>query len=162
MHSGIFFFINVANNTLFINKCVRVSIYFPNSPQRRGGELAGLGHRKCTWRHVNFHLCLKNLDKSAHDCRGGLGNSSNRAKELRIRGKSRWDPLRWTENPFNLDVLSMEVWVQSGWKLAPGEALLKGPERGSRRGVGERGLELLSQPDHVSAQHVLSTTRVPP
>lgn len=40
-------------------------MYFPNSPQRRG-EPAGLGHRKCTRHHVNFHLCLKSLQKSAH------------------------------------------------------------------------------------------------
>lgn len=111
MHSGIFFFINVANNMLFINEVCSFESQFisPTAPKEEVENFAGLGHRKCTWLHVNFHLCLKNLDKSAHDCRGGLGNSSNRAKELRIRGKSRWDPLRWIENPFILDILSMEV-----------------------------------------------------
>nr|XP_035968884.1 homeobox protein Hox-D4-like [Halichoerus grypus] len=81
---------NVTNRLYF--KEVHVSV--PNSPQRRGGEHAGLGHRKCTWRHVNFHPCLKNLEKSAHDCRGGLENSSNRAKEVRIRAL--FYPLRWS------------------------------------------------------------------
>lgn len=31
-------------------------------------------------------------------------------KEVRICGKPRWDPLGWTENPFILEILSMEVW----------------------------------------------------
>lgn len=132
-HALSFFFsvINLANTQL-VNMSAPLSLdfLFPQQPHRRGGGCAGLKHRKGTWRCLNSPLWLKTLEKSIHDCRGKLENSSNRTKEVdpvNLGGTS-WDELEktllsWTSFPLKSGVPSERKWAQ-------GEAVEKVPEEG--------------------------------
>lgn len=68
---------------------------FPQQPREKRRERSGLRYRKCTWRPMNFRFCLKTPEKSTHDCRGKLENSSYRTKEV--------DPWEVLVGPLGMD-----------------------------------------------------------